>query len=86
MILIGDPGQLLPVGGSPLYTYHTKNDLSSHGLQYYKMFQKDVLLEQVERQKNNDNDENQAYFMDPLLRARNTMNYKCNEFFLLNVF
>ena len=30
MILIGDPGQLLPVGGSPLYQYPTKSTIASH--------------------------------------------------------
>ena len=28
IILVGDPGQLLPVGGSPLYNFPTKNCMS----------------------------------------------------------
>ena len=38
MILVGDPGQLLPVGGSPLYNFPPKNSISAHGLMCYQQF------------------------------------------------
>jgi ATP-dependent DNA helicase PIF1 len=76
MILVGDPGQLLPVGGSPLYNFPTKNALSAHGLLCYQQFTNAIRLEQVERQKNLDNDPEQAYFLDLLTRARNGMKDK----------
>ena len=38
MILVEDPGQLLPVGGSPLYHYPQNSVLSAHGLNCYNQF------------------------------------------------
>jgi hypothetical protein len=64
IILVGDPGQLLPVGGTPLYLYPPKNGLSAHGLLCYQQFNHAIKLEQVERQKNNENDHYQGYFID----------------------
>ena len=34
--LVGDPGQLLPFGGSALYAFPTKNNRQAHGPQCYK--------------------------------------------------
>ena len=73
MILVGDPGQLLPVGGSPLYNFPPKNSISAHGLMCYQQFVHAIKLDQVERQKNSDNDPKQAYFLDLLMRAREGM-------------
>ena len=71
MILIGDPGQLLPVGGSSLYDLKLKNLMSIAGLQAYRKFEVVVTLEAVMRQQNLENDPNQAHFMDLLPRLRN---------------
>ena len=91
MILIGDPGQLLPVGGSPLYQYPTKSNIASHGLNLYKQFNESICLEVVERQKNLNNDPDQDFFISLLTRARNGMNdpkfiEKDWEFLLRNKF
>jgi hypothetical protein len=74
IILVGDPGQLLPVGGAPLYQdLQTKNteSLASLGFICYREFNKMVLLEQIERQKNDENDPKQEYFVQLLSRLRN---------------
>ena len=70
VILIGDPGQLLPVGGSALYIYPTKSVISSHGLNCYKQFQHAICLEKSERQQNLNNDPDQEYFIKLLNRLR----------------
>lgn len=73
MILVGDPGQLPPVGGSPLYqtSMKAKKDLETHGYNCYQQFTTVIVLEVSERQKNLDNDPKQQYFIDLLLRLRN---------------
>ncbi len=71
IILVGDPGQLLPVSGMPLYAFPTKSLLASHGLNCYRNFKIVIRLEQSERQKNANNDPNQEYFINMLLRLRN---------------
>ena len=43
------------------------------GLLCYKQFNLAIKLEQVERQKNNNQDINQQYFIDLLMRARDGM-------------
>jgi hypothetical protein len=77
VILVGDPGQLLPVGGSPLYQNpQTKNteSLASLGFICYREFKIVILLEQIERQKNDENDPKQAYFVKLLSRLQNGIN------------
>jgi ATP-dependent DNA helicase PIF1 len=75
VILVGDPGQLPPVGGSPLYQSIFNNpkqkDFATHGYNCYLQFKTVILLETSERQKNPDNDPNQQRFIDLLLRLRN---------------
>ena len=73
VILVGNPGQLLPVCGTPLYQYPTKTNLTSHGLNCYKQFTESICLVVCERQINPNNDPNQAFFMSLLKRARNGM-------------
>ena len=73
IILVGDPGQLLPVGGSPLYQFPTKNALSLHGLNCYKQFENAICLEVSQRQTNETNDPDQAYFIELLKRMRDGM-------------
>ena len=50
VILIGDPGQLLPVGGSPLYDKKLKGNLAQGGYIAYQKFKNVVILESVMRQ------------------------------------
>ena len=75
VILVGGPGQLPPVGGSPLYQNIFNNtkqkDLATHGYNCYLEFKTVILLETSERQKNPDNDPKQQHFIDLLLRCRN---------------
>ena len=71
MILIGDPGQLLPVGGASLYDLKLKNLMAIAGLQAYRKFDVVITLEAVMRQQNLENDPDQAHFMDLLPRLRN---------------
>lgn len=66
----GDPGQLLPVGASPLYQHPPK---SPEGLALYKAFNYAVKLNVCVRQQI-DNDPNQQYFINLLPRIRNAVN------------
>ncbi len=71
VILIGDPGQLLPVMGSPLYDDLLKLPLGIQGYLAYQQFDKVIVLESVMRQTNEDNDPQQAHFIELLPRLRN---------------
>lgn len=71
ILLIGDPGQLLPVGGSPLYISSANNLMATAGNLAYKKFEIVISLEAMMRQQNLDNDEDQAKFIDLLPRLRN---------------
>ena len=71
MVLIGDPGQLLPVGGSSLYSENQKSQKARDGFVAYKQFKLVVMLEAVMRQTNDDNDLDQARFMELIPRLRN---------------
>ena len=73
IILVGDPGQLLPVGGSPLYNFPTKNCMSLHGLNSYKQFEAAICLQVTQRQRNDDRDPEQEYFIALLKRLRDGM-------------
>lgn len=70
VILIGDPGQLLPVGQSPLYDTRLKDNISQTGFIAYQQFKIVITLEAIMRQQNLDNDEQQAQFIDLLPRLR----------------
>ena len=72
MILIGDPGQLLPVCASSLYNINFKgNPLAMAGYLAYRKFQIVITLEAIMRQQNSDNDPNQKKFIELLPRLRN---------------
>ena len=66
----GDPGQLLPVGASPLYQYPPK---STEGLAIYKSFKYAIKLTVSVRQQAN-NDPDQHKFIQLLPRIRNAVN------------
>jgi hypothetical protein len=74
IILTGDPAQLLPVGGAPLYDKRRNNQLSIAGFEAYQQFNVVVRLEQVMRQLNLENDPEQQKFLELLPRARNGEN------------
>ncbi|RMZ95107.1 ATP-dependent DNA helicase PIF1, partial [Brachionus plicatilis] len=74
IILVGDPGQLLPVCGSPLYSKNGKGPLTLAGYKAYLNFNIVVKLEKVERQKNSNKDTRQEKFIDLLPRTRNGEN------------
>jgi len=76
IILIGDPGQLLPVMGSPLYDKELIIPMAIGGYLAYEKFKKVIVLESVMRQTNIDNDPEQAHFMDLLPRLRNGLSTK----------
>ncbi|EPZ36339.1 hypothetical protein O9G_005712 [Rozella allomycis CSF55] len=52
ILLVGDPAQLLPVGGSPLYSDNPKKPISTAGRDAYVAFKNVVKLDQVMRQQN----------------------------------
>lgn len=70
IILTGDPGQLLPVGGTPLYQYPPTTQLASQGYYCYQQFDKAVYLEKNVRQQNHDNDSDQEKFIKLLTKIR----------------
>jgi hypothetical protein len=71
IILIGDPGQLLPVCGSSLYNSKLSNGLAMNGFLSYQKFQIVVTLESLMRQENSSNDLDQKHFIELLPRLRN---------------
>jgi ATP-dependent DNA helicase PIF1 len=73
IILVGDPAQLLPVAGSPLYASSPKSQSALQGLTGYMQFTKAVCLQVSQRQRNDDEDPNQARFIEILKRLRNGM-------------
>lgn len=74
VILIGDPGQLLLVGGAPLYQFPQTSILATHGFNCYLEFKHAVCLEISVRQQNLKNDENQEKFIKLLMRIRDGIN------------
>lgn len=70
IILIGDPGQLLPVCASSLYDTALKTPLAKGGYLAYNQFKIVITLEAVMRQQNLDNDQQQAHFIELLPRLR----------------
>jgi hypothetical protein len=71
IMLIGDPGQLLPVCSSSLYDTKLKTTLTTGGFLAYKKFDMVIKLEALMRQNNQLNDPRQALFIDLLPRLRN---------------
>ena len=71
VILVGDPGQLLPVSGLPLYSTRANNALNIQGYNVYQQFKVVVKLEQLVRQLNPTNCESQRKFIELLSRLRN---------------
>jgi hypothetical protein len=71
IILIGDPGQLLPVKGSTLYDQKLNNQMSIAGFLAYKAFKIVIQLQVAMRQLNENNDPDQAQFIELLPRLRN---------------
>lgn len=67
-ILIGDPGQLPPVGDKPLYHDRPSNAVGEQGYQTYKMFDKVVQL--TVNQRVQGCSEEQEQFRNLLLRLR----------------
>ncbi|CAF1035540.1 unnamed protein product [Brachionus calyciflorus] len=74
VILTGDPGQLLPVLGSPLYNYPPKDHLIMDGYEAYKQFDKAFWLKVMIRQQSLDSDIGQLKFIELLERLRNGVN------------
>jgi hypothetical protein len=71
IMLIGDPGQLPPVGGSTLFeNKELTNTLAISGYLAYKKFKIVITLEAMMRQQNLNNDPQQAHFMELLPRLR----------------
>ena len=72
VVLVGDPGQLQPVGGTVLYkTPSTKSNLAQASFVAYSKFELVVILEAGMRQTNDDNDEEQRKFIELIPRLRN---------------
>ena len=67
-LLFGDFGQLPPVMDLPLYTIHSRSELSDQGRAAYQCFDKSFVLDQVMRQAGNDPE--QVKFRNILLRLR----------------
>ncbi|RNA07297.1 ATP-dependent DNA helicase pif1, partial [Brachionus plicatilis] len=72
IFLVGDPGQLLPVCGAPLYYNKSNKPNNLDGFKAYSQFKIVVKLE-VERQKTS-NDIRQQKFIELLPRCRNGEN------------
>ena len=62
MIFVGDPGQLLSVGGPPLYAHHDIPFCLQEEIAY-AYFKKDVILDQVVQQQEDLSDPLQARFL-----------------------
>ena len=75
MVLAGDPGQLHPVGGTPLYGKSDKS-FCLQGELAYSAFTKVVILDQVVRQQVDHNDPRQALFLQLLLDLHEGINSK----------
>ena len=71
IILIGDPGQLLPVKGQTLYDEKLSTQIALAGFLAYKAFNVVIQLETAMRQLNENNDPEQAQFIELLPRLRN---------------
>jgi hypothetical protein len=71
ILLIGDPGQLLPVLASSLYDMELKNSMAIGGYVAYQKFDAVITLEALMRQNNPLNDSRQAHFIELLPRLRN---------------
>ena len=71
VILIGDPGQLLPVAGATLYDTKLKGNMAQGGYLAYQKFNKVIQLESVMRQQNLEDDTIQKHFMELIPRIRN---------------
>lgn len=71
VILIGDPGQLLPVLATPLYDQTIKTGFSFKGFEAYKMFKTAVKFKKMVRQQNLTNCPKQQKFIELLARLRN---------------
>ena len=71
VILTGDPGQLLPVGGNALYCKKLKNQLNISGYNLYIQFKVVIELVQTMRQQNENDDADQKHFIELLQRTRN---------------
>ena len=69
LVLVGDFGQLPPVGDTPLYVADSKGTLSNLGRAMYTEFTESVVLTEVMRQVGSDNA--QIRFKQALLRLRN---------------
>ena len=67
-LLFGDFGQLPPVMDLPLFTTHSRSELSDQGRAAYQYFNKAVVLDQVMRQAGHDPE--QVKFRNILLRLR----------------
>lgn len=81
IILTGDPAQLLPVGGTPLYNSIITNLMQAHGYECYKQFKVAIKLQVTVRQQTS-NDPDQNHFIDFLGRLRNG-DVNMNDFHLL---
>ena len=69
VILIGDFGQLPPVGDKPLYFQNPQHPIAQHGHSIYKLFDTVVILQQMLRQSSSDT--STESFRQLLLRLRN---------------
>ena len=67
-LLFGDFGQLPPVMDLPLYTTHSRSELSDQGMTAYQNCNKAIVLDQVMRQAGHDPE--QVKFRNILLRLR----------------
>ena len=69
IILIGDAGQLPPVGDKPLFHSKPSNDIGQQGFIAYSMFNK--VVELTKNQRVNGIESNQESFRSLLARLRN---------------
>ena len=71
IVMTGDPGQLPPVGGTPLHKLAPQSALNQEGFFGYTLFVDVFILERVQRQTAAASDDpDQAAFVDLLPRAR----------------
>ena len=71
VVMTGDPGQLPPVGGTPLHKLNPQSSLNQEGLFEYRLFVDVFILDRVQRQSAaGADDPDQAAFIDLLPRAR----------------
>ena len=83
IILMGDFGQLPPVGDRPMYISGCGSVISDHGHSFYLMFHSVIILDQIMRQAGQDPEA--VAFRALLMRMRISLSHACEQVHVLHV-